>query len=289
MKLRIAIRIIAAAALTGAVARYVDVSGPVAQPNDGQSADAGQVAAPPSGAAPASPVLASAEPTSAEPTSAEPASPQPASAEPASPAPASAEPANPAPASPEPASAAAADPAAVVSAPVGSAPVTPAPTTSAAASPAPAATASAPASGNPLWTIPLKQLSFTQDRPIFSPSRRPPPPVVAPVYVAPVVQRAPSKPREPERPAISLVGTVASETEALGVFLETATRNVVRLRIGEDHEGWVLRSIKGRAASLEKNDQAAVLEMAPPGTGEAALMANSALGGDPPPRRPPRR
>src|SRR3981081_3826777 len=30
--------------------------------------------------------------------------------------------------------------------------------------------------GNPLWTIPLSQLAVTPDRPLFSPSRRPPAP-----------------------------------------------------------------------------------------------------------------
>jgi hypothetical protein len=34
----------------------------------------------------------------------------------------------------------------------------------------------APPSGNPLWAVPIKDLSQTRDRPIFTPSRRPPPP-----------------------------------------------------------------------------------------------------------------
>src|SRR5262249_27227957 len=34
-------------------------------------------------------------------------------------------------------------------------------------------------SGNPLWAIPLTQLSATPERPIFSPSPRPPPPAAA--------------------------------------------------------------------------------------------------------------
>src|SRR5258708_33146709 len=32
--------------------------------------------------------------------------------------------------------------------------------------------------GNPLWAVPLDALSMTRERPLFSPSRRPPPPVV---------------------------------------------------------------------------------------------------------------
>ena len=47
-------------------------------------------------------------------------------------------------------------------------------------------------SANPLWAIPLTQLSATRERPIFSPSRRPPPAAVAaePAIVkAPVVRK----------------------------------------------------------------------------------------------------
>src|SRR6201995_4331257 len=44
---------------------------------------------------------------------------------------------------------------------------------------APPAEPERPLSANPLWAIPLTKLSGTRDRPIFSPSRRPPPPVVA--------------------------------------------------------------------------------------------------------------
>jgi hypothetical protein len=151
-----------------------------------------------------------------------------------------------------------------------------------------AAAASPPPSGNPLWTILLKQLTMTRERPIFSPSRRPPPPPpAAPVYAAPA-PRPPPKPREPERPAVTLVGTVAGGTEGIGVFLETASRNIVRLRVGEDHQGWVLRSIKGREATLAKDSETAVLEMPAPGA-EAAMVANSAPPDDPTPRRPPRR
>ncbi len=61
--------------------------------------------------------------------------------------------------------------------------------------PAPVAPASERTlSANPLWAIPLAQLPNTRDRPIFSPSRRPPPPAVAPAAVPKVT--AVAKPRE---------------------------------------------------------------------------------------------
>jgi hypothetical protein len=121
--------------------------------------------------------------------------------------------------------------------------------------------------GNPLWALPLEQLSITRERPIFSPSRRPPPP--PPTYVAPVAVRQPAKPPEPERPEVSLIGTVIGTDVQIGVFLEKATQNVVRLRLGEEHQGWVLRLVKARDVTLVKDvEQTLVLEP-PPGEAPA--------------------
>jgi general secretion pathway protein N len=123
---------------------------------------------------------------------------------------------------------------------------------------------SSPSAGNPLWALPLKQLSITRDRPVFSPSRRPPPPAT-PTYVAPVAVRSVPKPVEPERPSITLLGTILGSTESIGVFFNPATRDIVRLRVGEDHEGWALLSVKTREATLVKDRERIVLELPPPG------------------------
>jgi hypothetical protein len=127
------------------------------------------------------------------------------------------------------------------------------------AEPAPAA--------NPLWALPLEQLSITRERPIFSPSRRPPPP--PPTYVAPVPVRQPAKPPEQERPAVSLIGTVIGPDVQIGVFLENATQNVVRLRLGEEHWGWVLRLVKTREVTLVKDIEQTLPLEAPPGQAPA--------------------
>ncbi len=115
--------------------------------------------------------------------------------------------------------------------------------------------------GNPLWALPLTQLSITRERPIFSPSRRPPPP--PPTYVAPVAVRQPVKPPEPEHPAVSLIGTVIGTDVQIGIFLEQATQNVIRLRLGEEHQGWVLRLVKAGEVTLVKGvEQTLVLATA---------------------------
>jgi hypothetical protein len=118
---------------------------------------------------------------------------------------------------------------------------------------------------NPLWVIPLAALSGTRERPIFSSSRRPPAPAVA---SAPVVKPAAvtPKPKEPERLKFFLVGTVANGSERFGVFLDQSTKASFRLRMGDDYQGWKLRSVQGREATLEKDQQAIILAL--PQTGD---------------------
>jgi general secretion pathway protein N len=119
-------------------------------------------------------------------------------------------------------------------------------------------------SGNPLWAIPLSALTATRERPLFLPSRRAPAPAVA---GTPVVAAPPPPPpaAEPEQPPLTLVGAIASETEGFAVFLDQATNEVIRLKVGQDHQGWVLRSVKGREATLEKNKLTTTLALPAPG------------------------
>ena len=129
---------------------------------------------------------------------------------------------------------------------------------------APRAPVQAMPGGNPVHAIPLAELNVTRDRPIFSPSRRPPPPPApAPVFTVASVSR-PVK-TEPERPQLTLVGTIVGTDDAIAVFLNKTTREVVRLHTSESHEGWTLRSIQGREATLEKGVESAVLVLPPPG------------------------
>jgi hypothetical protein len=145
-----------------------------------------------------------------------------------------------------------------------------------------------PSGGNPLWALPLKQLSITRDRPIFSPSRRPPPPAT-PTYVAPVAVRTPPKPVEPERPSITLLGTILGSTESIGIFFNPATRDVVRLRVGENHEGWALRAVKTREATLVKDRERVVLELPVPGESAMSIGDFTPPDARQPPAVPPRK
>ena len=132
--------------------------------------------------------------------------------------------------------------------------------------PAPASPAAERAlSANPLWAMPLAEFPVTRERPIFSPSRRPPPPAVGPVVVPKMV--AVPKPKEPERPQLTLVGTIASDEEGFGIFLDQSTKAVVRLKVGENFQGWKLRSVQGREAALEKDQKVVTLVLPQPGLG----------------------
>jgi general secretion pathway protein N len=117
-----------------------------------------------------------------------------------------------------------------------------------------------PVSGNPLWSVPLSVLTATQERPIFSASRRPPPRAVAGPPIQPVIVPV-AKPAEPERPALALIGVVVGDSDAIAVFLDRTNQGIVRLRAGDAHAGWVLSSVLPREVTLKKADQTEVLAL----------------------------
>ncbi|TYL98602.1 hypothetical protein FXB40_04905 [Bradyrhizobium rifense] len=130
---------------------------------------------------------------------------------------------------------------------------------------APAEQPSGPARrGNPLWEIPFEILSGTRDRPVFSPSRRPPPVAVTEVAVA---KPPPPKPTQEERPPqLLLVGTVSGDDRRFGIFVDQTSKAALRLRIGEEYQGWRLRAVQGREATFARDQQTIVLNFSEPGT-----------------------
>jgi general secretion pathway protein N len=119
-------------------------------------------------------------------------------------------------------------------------------------------------SGNPLWAVPLKQLSATRERPVFSPSRRPPQTAVAAApYVPPP---APPKPVELPRPQLSLVGTISGKVEGFGIFLEQIGDKVLRLKTGETHKGWTLLEVRARQIVFQKDNETITLSLPAPGS-----------------------
>lgn len=115
-----------------------------------------------------------------------------------------------------------------------------------------------PVSGNPLWSVPLAALTATQERPIFSASRRPPPRAVAGPQIEPVAAPM-AKPAEPERPALALIGAVVGDKDAIAVFVDRTNQGIVRLRAGDSHRGWVLSSVVQREVTLKSAERTEVL------------------------------
>ena len=126
--------------------------------------------------------------------------------------------------------------------------------------------------GNPLWAIPLSTLTNTRERPLFTPSRRPPAPAV--VAVPPPVQpiQAPVKVAQPLN--LALIGTVVGNNESIGVFLDHASDRLIRLKTGESHSGWVLRSVQPQEVTLAKGDRKETLRLSrvPPPQQQRSLL-----------------
>jgi general secretion pathway protein N len=138
--------------------------------------------------------------------------------------------------------------------------------------------------GNPLWSIPLSALTATQERPIFTASRRPPQRAVVAPPVDQVSAPLPQKALEPERPPMALIGAVVGDSDAIAVFLDRTNQKIVRLRQGETHAGWVLNSVLGREVILKKADRTETLALkgpdpSPGAPGVPVFPAQSTIGG----------
>jgi len=116
------------------------------------------------------------------------------------------------------------------------------------------ASAAAGAVANPLWAIPLTSLTATRERPIFSPSRRPLP------ATEPLPIQSNSLPLS-NRPPLTLIGIIAGNDDGVAILLDGPTKDAVRLKVGESHLGWMLKSLKGREAILQKEQTTAILEL----------------------------
>lgn len=135
----------------------------------------------------------------------------------------------------------------------------------------PAQAAAAAPRGNPLWGIPLQSLTATRERPLFSPSRRPPPSAApAPAAVAPLAESAPAP---APRPPLALIGTVVGAKEGFGIFLDQTSNTVMRLRTGDVHRGWTLKQVTVRGVLLQMDRRSAELALPPPEKG--AMPAQS--------------
>ena len=116
--------------------------------------------------------------------------------------------------------------------------------------PLPAHDSSSPATNgmNPLGRLALSDLSDITERPLFEPSRRAYVNPVPPVVVAAEIKAPPVDPN-----MFALIGVVTSKDRTTALLLYRPSGRHVRLQLGGDFEGWVVRSIEPQAVILQKS------------------------------------
>ena len=123
---------------------------------------------------------------------------------------------------------------------------------------------------NPLWDTPIASFAPTRERPIFSASRRP----AVSALPAPVQLPPPPPQQKPRKPPFVLLGAIEGENEEIALLLEETTKAVVRLRAGQSHSGWTLRTVKGSEAVLQGFQQTATLVVPNRPTSSSQTPAN---------------
>jgi len=66
------------------------------------------------------------------------------------------------------------------------------------------------------------------------------------------------------QPPLVLVGAIAGEAEGIAIFQDKTTKNIVRLKPGESHAGWILQTVKAREVTLQNEQRGIVLALPTP-------------------------
>jgi len=132
--------------------------------------------------------------------------------------------------------------------------------------------------GNPLWAVPLAALPDTNERPIFSASRRRPPPPELPVSASKALPVPPSPP--PVELRLVLVGTVVGSDQSVGIFVDETSKATLRLKLNQDYQGWRLGSVNHREVTMVRGERTETLTFSKTGGATSATgtaMAESAV------------
>jgi hypothetical protein len=128
---------------------------------------------------------------------------------------------------------------------------------------------------SPLAAQPLERMSNTRDRPLFSPTRRPPAP-------PPGVAVAPPPPLPP--PDVALLGVVMDGEDARAVVRAGPAEKILRVGIGDDIGGWKVGQIEARQLVLLLDGRTATFTMF---TGSNTKSPANASAAGPPSGAPP--
>jgi general secretion pathway protein N len=127
--------------------------------------------------------------------------------------------------------------------------------------------------GNPLWAVPLAALPDTNERPIFSASRRRPPP---PELAAPALKALPMPPSPPPvELRLVLVGTVVGSDQSVGIFVDETSKATLRLKLDDDYQGWKLSSVNRREVTMVRAERTETLTF--PKAGGATSATGTAV------------
>jgi general secretion pathway protein N len=137
--------------------------------------------------------------------------------------------------------------------------------------PPPAQESSGAVLSNPLAAQLVDRLSATVDRPLFSPSRRPPAPPPPPVAQAPE-----PPPPPPPPPNLVLSGIVMDGEGARAVVRVGADAKTLRAQIGDDIGGWKVAQIEGRKLVLSLDGRFATFTLFNHEGDQRALVDGSA-------------
>lgn len=112
---------------------------------------------------------------------------------------------------------------------------------------------------NPLASIGAETMRSFIDRPLFSPSRRPPSPPPTPLAPAPVIRP------EPSADQLRLLGTLLGPNGASALILDASTGVTSSMTQGETVSGWRIAAIEAALVRLERGAQSTVLALFRPG------------------------
>lgn len=100
---------------------------------------------------------------------------------------------------------------------------------------------------NPLSALEPSEVSRFRERPLFTPSRQPPPVALpAPDRAAPI---APIVRREP--PKVRLTGVIQGNTSPMAILQRSGESATATVRVGDNVDGWLVISIDSLAIVLQ--------------------------------------
>lgn len=100
----------------------------------------------------------------------------------------------------------------------------------------------------------------TRARPLFSPTRRPPPAVPSAETPPPQAESQPP----PAPPALSLSGIISGEGTAIAILRRASESAAIRVPLGSQIDGWRVSAIQQRAVVLEHEGRSVTIVLPGP-------------------------